>query len=115
MALIFRCPINSDLKQRHDKLFFEHVESRSCYGGYKELKVFLQKYCKASDRILTTGCTSTCTRESPLVEELYDAGFDSVVGVDNSESNICTAKERNKEKRPEIEFIVGHCLKVRAA
>lgn len=109
MALIFRCPVNSELKQRHDRLFCEYSESTSCYGGYKELCGFLQKYCKANDRILTAGCTTDSVND-----DLYDAGFHSVVGVDSSESNICSSRERNKEKRPEMHFVVGHGLKVRA-
>lgn len=113
MALVFRCPVNPEFKQRHDQLLCEHVESFSCYGGYKQLCIYLQKYCKASDRILTTGCTSDSGRGS-LIEDLYDAGYHSVVGVDSSESNICSLRERNKEKRPEIHFTVGHGLQVRA-
>lgn len=114
MALIFRCPVNSELKQRHDRLFCEYSESTSCYGGYKELCGFLQKYCKANDRILTAGCTTEST--DSVNDDLYDAGFHSVVGVDSSESNICSSRERNKEKRPEMHFVVGHVhgLKVRA-
>ena len=114
MALIFRCAVNPDLKERHDQLFFELVESPSCYGGYKELCGFLQKYCKASDLILVAGCAlSDCNGQS-LIEDFYDAGYHSVVGVDSSESFIASCRERNKEKRPEMQFVVGHVLNVRS-
>ena len=114
MALIFRCAVNPDLKERHDQLFCELVESPSCYGGYKELCGFLQKYCKASDLILAAGCAlSDCNGQS-LIEDFYDAGYHSVVGVDSSESFIASCRERNKEKRPEMQFVVGHVLNVRS-
>ena len=113
MALIFRCAVNPGLRERHDQLFCEHLESPSRYGGYKKLCGFLQKYCKASDRILTAGCAlSDCSGES-LIEDLYDAGYHSVVGVDSSESYIASSRERNKEKRPEMHFVEGHVLNVR--
>ena len=113
MALLFRCAVNPDLEERHDQLFCELVESPSCYGGYKELCGFLQKYCKPSDRILTAGSAlSDCNGES-LIEDLYDAGYHSVVGVDNSEIYITNCTERNKEKRPEMHFVEGHVLNVR--
>ena len=113
MALIFRCAVNPDLKECRDQLFCELAGSPSCYGGYKELCDFLQKYCKASDRILTAGCAlSDCNGES-LTEDLYDAGYHSVVGVDSSESYITSSRERNKEKRPEMHFVQGHVLNVR--
>ena len=113
MALVFRCPVNPELKQRHEQLFCELVESSFCYGGYKELCGYLHKYCKPSDRILTAGCTSGS--KGSLIEDLYDAGFHTVVGVDSSESNINSSRERNKEKRPEMNFIVGHGSNVRTS
>lgn len=115
MALIFRSPVNVHLKECYEELICENVESPSCYGGYRELCAVLHKYCKASDKILAVGCT--CGRQDSLIEDLYDVGYRSVAGVDNSESNICNSRERNKERRPEIEFVVGqvHDLKVRAS
>lgn len=114
MALIFRCAVNPDLKKRHDQLFDELMESPSCYGGYKELCGFLQKYCKASDRIITAGCAlSDCSNGESLTEDLYDAGYHSVVGVESSENFVTSSRERNKEKRPEMHFIEGHVLNVR--
>ena len=117
MALVFRCPVDPEFKQRHEQLLYEHVESPSCYGGYKELCVYLQKYCKTSDRILTASCSSdsstTGSRTGSLIEDLYDAGYNSLVGVDSSESNICSSRERNKEKRPEIHYVMGNGFKVR--
>lgn len=113
MALIFRCGVSPGLKERHDQLFCELVDSSSCYGCYKELCGFFQKYCKTSDRILTAVCAlSDCNRES-LIEDLYDAGYHSVVGVDSSGSYIKSSRERNKEKRPEMHFLEGHVLNVR--
>ena len=113
MALIFRCAVSPGLKERHDQLFCELVDSPSCYGCYKELCGFFQKYCKASDRILTAVCAlSDCNRES-LIEDLYDAGYHAVVGVDSSGSDIKSFRERNKEKRPEMHFLEGHVLNVR--
>lgn len=113
MALIFRCGVSPGLKERHDQLFCELVDSSSCYGCYKELWGFFQKYCKTSDRILTAVCAlSDCNRES-LIEDLYDAGYHSVVGVDSSGSYIKSSRERNKEKRPEMHFLEGHVLNVR--
>ena len=53
MAFLFCCAVNPDLGEHHDQLFCDHAVSPSGYGGYKELCGFLQKYCKASDRILT--------------------------------------------------------------
>lgn len=114
MSLIFRCPVNAEFKQRHNKLFCEQVESDSCYGNYRELKFFLHKYCKATDRILTTGCQPTSDGKSLFIEDLYDAGFHSVVGVDSSEKIISTSKERNKENRPEIQFITAKGFKIDA-
>ena len=113
MALIFRCAVNPDLKKHHGQLFCEHVASPSCYGGYKELCGFLQKYCKASDRILTAGCVLSDRNGDSLIEDLYDAGYHSVVAVDSSESLITSSRERNKEKRSEIHFVEGHVLNVR--
>lgn len=113
MALIFRCAVSPGLKERHDQLFCELVDSPSCYGCYRELCGFFQKYCKASDRILTAVCAlSDCNRES-LSEDLYDAGYHSVVGVDSSGSYIKSSRERNKEKRPEMHFLEGRVLNVR--
>ena len=114
MALIFRCAVNPDLKEHHDQLFCEHAASPSCYGGYKELCGFLQKYCKASDRILTAGCALSDRKYGDsLIEDLYDAGYHSVVVVGSSESCITSSRERNKEKRPGIHFVEGHVLNVR--
>lgn len=113
MALIFRCPVHPDLKERHDQLFCEHVKSPSCYGGYKELCGFLQKYCKASDLILTAGCAWSICNGQSLIEDLYDEGYHSVVGVESSESFITSCRERNKEKRQEMQFLEGHVLNVR--
>lgn len=113
MSFIFRSPINAEFKQRQSQLFCEQVESDFCYGNYRELKFYLHKYCKASDRILATGCKSTSDGETLFIEDLYDAGFHAVVGVDSSEKNISTAKERNKENRPEIQFVVAKGFKVK--
>ena len=110
MALIYRSSVNAQLKEGYDKLVNEHVGSFSCYGGYKELHDVLHKYCKKTDRILGPGCT--CGREDfSLIEELYDAGYHSVVGVVSSDSS---SSKRKKERKPGIEFVKGqlHDLKV---
>ena len=113
MALIYRSPVDSNLNVSYEELINERVRSPLCYGGYKELCGVLHKYCKTSDKILATGCTWG-RQDSSLIEDLYDAGYHSVVGVDNLERNVCCSKERNKEIRPEIQFLVGqvHDLKV---
>jgi len=109
MALIHRSSVNPQLKEGYDKLVNEHVGSSSCYGGYKELHDVLHKYCKKTDRILGPGCT--CGREDfSLIEELYDAGYHSVVGIVSSDSS---SSKRKKERKPGIEFVEGqlHDLK----
>ena len=113
MALIYRCPVDTNLKVTYEELINEYVISPVCYGGYKELCGVLHKYCKTSDNILATGCTCD-SKDSSLIEDLYDAGYLSIVGVDKVERNVFRSKERNKEIRPEIQFLIGqvHDLKV---
>ena len=110
MSFIFRShPIKTSLAEEYVDLLNENVGS-PCYGGYKELCRVLHKYCKTSDRILATGCTCAPDqgRDSSLIEDLYDAGFVAVTGVDNTESDVYSSRERNKHRRPEIGHAVGH-------
>ena len=110
MSFIFRShPIKTSLAEEYVDLLNENVGS-PCYGGYKELCRVLHKYCKTSDRILAIGCTCAPDqgRDSSLIEDLYDAGFVAVTGVDNTESDVYSSRERNKHRRPEIGHAVGH-------
>ena len=110
MSFIFRShPIKTSLAEEYVDLLNENVGSPS-YGGYKELRRVLHKYCKTSDRILATGwtCAPDQGRDSSLIEDLYDAGFVSVTGVDNTESDVYSSRERNKDRRLEMGHAVGH-------
>jgi len=55
-------------------------------------------------RICHLGCGN-----SLLTEELYDAGYHSIVNVDNSDVVIQQMKERNAEPRPGMEWEVMDC------
>ena len=53
----------------------------------KNSVVFSTSTIKTSDNILATGCTCD-SKDSALIEDLYDAGYQSIVGVDNLERNV---------------------------
>ena len=42
-----------------------------------------------------------------MIEDLYDDGYQYVVGVTTTENNICNLREKNKDKRPEMKFVAG--------
>ena len=52
-------------------------------------------------RILVLGCGN-----AEFSEDLYDAGYKNVVNVDISSVVIRQMNERNRELRPEMEFLV---------
>ena len=116
MALIYRSPVNANHKESYEDLTKELAGSSFCYGGYKELCGVLHKYCKTSDHILAAGFA--CDKhDCSLIEDFYDAGYYSVAVVDTSETLVCGLRERNKEKRPELQFVVRqvHDVNVRSS
>ncbi|XP_031574018.1 eEF1A lysine and N-terminal methyltransferase-like [Actinia tenebrosa] len=87
-------------KEYWDQFFRNRKESFEWYGNYGELSTILHKYCKVKDATLVLGCGN-----SQLSEDLYDLGYRGLVNIDISDVVIRQMKERNKERRAEMEFI----------
>lgn len=103
MSLIYRSPVHANLKESYAELVTENSPLQ--YGNYNDLCGVLHKYCKTRDTILIADRAWTKKRESFLIEDLYDAGYQYVVGVETTENNICNLREKNKDKRPEMKFV----------
>ncbi|KAK2559373.1 eEF1A lysine and N-terminal methyltransferase [Acropora cervicornis] len=105
MSLTYRSPVHANLKESYAELVTGNSPLQ--YGNYNDLCGVLHKYCKTRDTILIADRAWTKKRESFLIEDLYDAGYQYVVGVETTENNICNIREKNKDKRPEIKFVEG--------
>ncbi|MFH4980154.1 hypothetical protein AB6A40_006863 [Gnathostoma spinigerum] len=69
------------------------------YGDWDVFGDSLDKYLKASDKILQLGCGN-----SLLAGQLYDNGYLCVKSIDIDESVIQRQKKANKDSRPELLF-----------
>ena len=105
MSLIYRSPVHANLKESYAELVTENFPLQ--YGNYNDLCGVLHKYCKTRDTILIADRAWTKKGESFLIEDLYDAGYQYVVGVETTENNIGNLREKNKDKRPEMKFVKG--------
>lgn len=105
MPLVYRSPVLVNLKESYAELVSDNSPLQ--YGNYNDLCGVLHKYCKANDKILIADRSCTKERESFLIEDLYDAGYQYVVGVQTKEDNVCSLREKNKDKRPEMKFVEG--------
>ena len=69
---------------------------------YENLKDLLEQFMVSKQiRILILGCGN-----AQFSEDLYDDGYHNVVNVDISSVVIRLMKERNEERRPDMEYIV---------
>ena len=105
MSLIYRSPVHANLQESYAELITENFPLQ--YGNYNDLCGVLHKYCKTKDTILIADRVCTKKRESFLIEDLYDDGYQYVVGVETTENNICNLREKNKDKRPVMKFVEG--------
>lgn len=71
--------------------------------SYEDLKKIFTQFTKGNKEtvILNVGCGS-----SLLAEEMYDDGYRHIVNIDNAAVCIEQMSKRNKEVRPELEWIV---------
>ena len=70
--------------------------------SYDTLKDILAEILESKDaRILILGCGNAV-----FSEELYDAGYQNIINVDISPVVIEQMKERNRESRPIMEWLV---------
>lgn len=69
------------------------------YGSYNDLQKCLERYIKASDKILQIGCGN-----STLADHMYDNGYRNITSVDIVDDIIKKQRQRNKKRRPELVF-----------
>jgi len=86
-----------DAKHAKDENPYEWMQ------GYEDLQKLIAK-CTNGDkkhRILHVGCGS-----SLLTEDMYDDGYRAIVNMDISSMVINRMRERNKKKRPNMDWLV---------
>ena len=70
--------------------------------NYDSLKGILEEILESKEaRILILGCGN-----ADFSEDLYDAGYQNIINVDISPVVIDQMKERNRESRPIMEWLV---------
>ncbi|KAK3697176.1 hypothetical protein QZH41_013556 [Actinostola sp. cb2023] len=107
MNLLPKSKAQFKTKEYWDNFFRKRREAFEWYGDYFELSSVLHKYSKVKDDILVLGCGN-----SRLSEDLYDLGYHGLVNIDISDVVISQMKDRNKEKRANMEFIKMDMLKM---
>ena len=100
MSLLPRSTAEFQRKEYWEKFFAKRSVPFEWYGEYTDLCHVLHKYIKHSNRVLMAGCGN-----SRLSEDLYDAGFKNIDNVDISAVVIRQMTDRNKSKRPIMQFV----------
>ena len=107
MSLLPRSAAEFQRKEYWEKFFAKRNVPFEWYGEYTDLCHVLHKYIKHSNRVLMAGCGN-----SRLSEDLYDAGFRNIDNVDISAVVIRQMTDRNKSKRPTMQFVQMDLLKM---
>lgn len=107
MSLLPRSTAEFQRKEYWEKFFAKRSVPFEWYGEYIDLCHVLHKYIKRSNRVLMAGCGN-----SRLSEDLYDAGFENIDNVDISAVVIRQMTDRNKSKRPTMQFVQMDLLKM---
>ena len=110
MSLLPRSTAEFQRKEYWEKFFTKRSVPFEWYGEYTDLCHVLHRYIKHSNRVLMAGCGN-----SRLSEDLYDAGFMNIDNVDISAVVIRQMTDRNKSKRPNMQFLQMDLLKMNFA
>ncbi|CAE8609424.1 unnamed protein product [Polarella glacialis] len=88
----------------------EGSETYDWLAGYSELRPFVERAVDSAgfgSAVLDLGCGS-----SRFVEDMYDAGYTNILGLDISPVVIAMMKQRNVSSRPGLRFAVGDALEL---
>lgn len=107
MSLLPRSTAEFQRKEYWEKFFAKRNVPFEWYGEYTDLCHVLHKYIKRNNRVLMAGCGN-----SRLSEDLYDAGFNNIDNVDISAVVVRQMMDRNKSKRPTMQFVQMDLLKM---
>jgi len=90
------------VKKSFEKAIKKYSNAIENIGLWESEKYVINKYFDKNKSILDVGCGAGRTTFN-----LYEMGYKNIIGLDLTPEMISAAKTINKEKKTEIEFIVG--------
>ena len=90
------------VKKSFEKAIENYSNAIENIGLWESEKYVINKYFDKNKSILDVGCGAGRTTFN-----LYEMGYKNIIGLDLTPEMISAAKTINKEKKTEIEFIVG--------
>ena len=90
------------VKESFEKAAENYTNAIENIGLWKSEEYVIDKYFDKDKSILDVGCGAGRTTFN-----LYEMGYKNIIGLDLTPEMISAAKTINKEKKTEIEFIVG--------
>jgi len=90
------------VKKSFEKAIENYSNAIENIGLWESEKYVINKYFDKNKSILDVGCGAGRTTFN-----LYEMGYKNIIGLDLTPEMISAAKTINKEKKTEIEFVVG--------
>jgi len=96
------------VKESFEKAAENYTNAIENIGLWKSEEYVIDKYFDKDKSILDIGCGAGRTTFN-----LYEMGYKNIIGLDLTPEMISAAKTINKEKKTDIEFIVGDAVELK--